>query len=65
MKIIVDEMPFYPSECLFADEQYSEVICKLTQNKCSRFELPFRDRDLCKCECLTTLGPALKDIIAE
>lgn len=61
MKIIVDEMPLSPCDCLFADEGYPVTLCKLTNCHCSRFELPFRERDMNECECLVTLDSITRE----
>lgn len=61
MKLIIDEMPASPCDCLFADKCHKNTICKLTECECSRFNLPFRERSLDECECLMTLDFATKE----
>lgn len=54
MKLLVDEMPNYKDDCLFAEEQWGReeeawvVYCKLMHERC--------DWNVEKCSCLRTQG---------
>ena len=54
MRLLVDEMPYYKSDCLFTeqkwnyDEETYDSYCKLTGTRC--------DLDEEQCSCLKTQG---------
>lgn len=54
MKFLVDEMPFWESDCVFFD-QYPGT-CKLDGQCCEYMDHPAGDRDACDCRWLRVVG---------
>lgn len=58
MKLLVDEMPNYKDDCLFAEERWGReeetwvVYCKLMHERCDWNV----EEDRCRCSCLRMQG---------
>ena len=63
MKIVVDDYPYYASDCIFCEDPSNEKCCKLNGNTChlTNFTTVTTPNEHSKCELLTTIEDIKKE----